>query len=81
MSSRLVIKLVVLWLYFLAVVFAANIFYVWNNISDTHSIFQLQGRVHPHFSPRHTEIWNWGWEKMGKKVYEKRGKQNFLYSK
>ena len=35
--------------------------------------------VKPHFSPRHTEIWIWGWPKMGKKVYEKRGKQSFYF--
>ena len=35
--------------------------------------------VQPHFSPRHTEIWIWGWAKMGKKVYEKRGKQTFYF--
>ena len=38
--------------------------------------------VQPHFSPRHTEIWIWGWAKMGKngkKVFEKRGKQTFYF--
>ena len=30
--------------------------------------------VQPHFSPRHTEIWIWGWEKMGKKYMEREGK-------
>ena len=37
------------------------------------------GGVKPHFSPRHTEIWIWGWANMVKKVYEKRGKQTFYF--
>ena len=35
--------------------------------------------VQPHFCPRHTEIWIWEWGKMGKKVYEKKGKQSFNF--
>ena len=31
------------------------------------------GAVQPHFSPRHTEIWIWGWAKMGKKYMEREG--------
>ena len=37
------------------------------------------GGVQPHFSPRHTEIWIWGWAKLGKKVFGKRGKQTFYF--
>ena len=39
----------------------------------------IGGGVQPHFSPRHSEIWIWGWGKMGKKVYEKRRKQSFYF--
>ena len=35
----------------------------------------------PHFSPRHTEIWIWGWAKMGKKSIWKERETNFLFSK
>ena len=31
------------------------------------------GGVQPHFSPRHTEIWIWGWTKMGKKCMKREG--------
>ena len=31
------------------------------------------GGVQPHFSRRHTEIWIWGWAKMGKKYMEREG--------
>ena len=37
------------------------------------------GGVQPHFSPRQTEIWIWGWAKMGKKVYEKRGNKVSIF--
>ena len=26
------------------------------------------GAVQPHFSPRHTEIWIWGWAKLEKSI-------------
>ena len=32
----------------------------------------------PHFSPRSRENWTYGWGKWEKKVYEKRGKQEFV---
>ena len=43
------------------------------------TIVLIKGGVQPHFSPRHTKIWIWGWAKMGKKVYVKTGKQTFYF--
>ena len=38
----------------------------------------MGGGSNPIFA-QDTEIWIWGWAKMGKKVYEKRGKQSFYF--
>ena len=35
--------------------------------------------VLPHFSPRHTEIWIWGWEKWGKKYMEREGNKLSIF--
>ena len=37
------------------------------------------GGVQPHFSPRHTEIWIWGWAKMGKKYMKREGNKVSIF--
>ena len=37
------------------------------------------GGFQPHFSPRHTKIWIWGWTKMGKKCMEREGNKLSIF--
>ena len=37
------------------------------------------GGFQPHFSPRHTEIWIWGWAKLGKKYMEREGNKLSIF--
>ena len=37
--------------------------------------------VQPHFSPRHTEIWIWGWAKMGEKYMKREGNKVSIFEK
>ena len=35
--------------------------------------------VQPHFSPRHTEIWIWGWAKIWKKYMKREGNKVSIF--